>query len=251
MIDQAADVILSRWQRGGEPGSLPEALRPKNLPQAYGIQQAVSRELGAIGGWRICAAEPEVGLASAPLPLAALHPEPTRLPIAGKGPLKLRPALAFRVGLSLPEYEAPFTAEHVAAAIESTHPAILVFHSRPDENRSTDALTAIAESCGTAGVVYGQATPGLPDAGMVELRQVDWQDWKRSRVLRTAPIGNFVARLTWLANFGANWSGGLMVGQMIAFALPSDEIELRPGAWTKLVVGAFGKVELRAERAES
>ncbi len=250
MIGQAAARILERCRGSEGHAGLPQGLRPKNLPEAYGIQQMVSREQGAIGGWQICAAEPEAGLASAPLPLAAVRPQPARIRMAGNQRMRLRPALAFRVGRSLPEYEAPFGEWELAAAIESTHPAVLVFGSSVDGGAGNDPLTAIAESCGTAGLIYGQARPGLPDPRVTELAITHCFGDRRERAFRTSPVGNFLAPLTWLANFGASWSGGLMVGQMVALALIADEFPIAAGGLDKYVIGDFGKIHIRAERAE-
>lgn len=251
LIERAALALVDRHAEALSHGPLPETLRPRNLPQAYGIQQAVSRERGAIGGWQICSAGPDSKPASAPLPLAALRPEPARLRVANQR-MRLKPALAFRLGASLPEYDAPFSERAVAAAIESTHPAILLVDSRADEEGAgDDRLTAIAAGCGAAGLIYGRAMPGLPDAEMTELRAIHWSGARHDSVRGTVPIGNFLRSLTWLANFGASWSGGLMVGQMVAIPLACGAIPLKPGAWTKLVIEGFGTVTVQAERAAS
>ncbi len=250
-IGQAAALILERCRGAEGHARLPPALRPKNLPEAYGIQQMVSREQGAIGGWQICAAEPQAGLASAPLPLAAVRPEPARIRVAGNHQMLLRPALAFRVGRSLPEYEAPFGEWELAAAIESTHPAVLVFGSSVDGSAGSDPLTAIAESCGTAGLIYGRARPGLPDPRVKELAIIHCSGDRRERAFRTSSVGNFLASLTWLANFGASWAGGLMVGQMVALALTASELPIAAGGLDTFVIGDFGKIDIRAWRAAS
>lgn len=252
LIDQAARAPLDR-RRGLELHELlPETARPKSLAQAYGIQQAMSHELGAIGGWQICLAEPASELAAAPLPITALRPEPARLRVVANRRIGLKPALAFRLGRSLPEYDAPFDERAVATAIESTQPAVLFTDSRLDEEGAADdPLTAIAASCGAAGLIYGRATPGLPQVEMVEIRSIHWFGSRHESMLGTVRIGKFLLPLTWLANFGASWAGGLMVGQMVALPLAPGPIPLKPGAWTKLVIEGFGSVTARAERAAS
>ncbi|MGH7100901.1 MAG: hypothetical protein ACREFJ_00765 [Acetobacteraceae bacterium] len=47
MIGQAAEAVLAGWRHPGlASGRLPDTLRPRSLPEAYGIQQAASRALG-------------------------------------------------------------------------------------------------------------------------------------------------------------------------------------------------------------
>lgn len=249
MIEQAAAIVLERYRGPAGQAGLPEGLRPQNLAQAYGIQQAVSREQGAIGGWQICPGEAASGLASAPLPLSSLYPEPAQLPMLGNRQFALVPCVALRIGRSLPGYDAPFGEGEIAAAVESTHPAVLVVDAEVEGTIGNDQLTAIAESCAAVSLVYGKGTPGLPGSAMVEVSVAHWSGGKRKRILGTIEPGNFLTRLGNLANVGAVWGGGLLVGQMVAFALATEKIPFEAGAWMKLVIGRFGKVEIRARQA--
>ena len=56
---KAAELMLQGWRDPARllPG-LPEELRPRDLAEAYSIQQAVMAELGPIGGWKVGAAGP-------------------------------------------------------------------------------------------------------------------------------------------------------------------------------------------------
>ncbi|MGH7118037.1 MAG: hypothetical protein ACREFP_03425 [Acetobacteraceae bacterium] len=245
MIEQAARIVRDRYRGPEDHAGLPQELRPQNLAQAYGVQQAVSRELGAIGGWQICPTGSAPGLASAPLPLGTLYPEPGQLAIARNRRLELAPALAFRIGRSLAGYDAPFGEGEVAAAIESTHPAVLVLDADVAGNTEHDPLTAIAESCAAVSLVYGKGAPGLPGPEMLEVSSTRWFGGKHKRILGTVQPGNLLPPLRWLANVGAVWGGGLLVGQMVALALATEKVPVEAGAWMKLVIGRFGKVDIR------
>lgn len=249
MIEQAARIVRDRYRGPEDYAGLPPELRPQNLAEAYGVQQAVSREQGAIGGWQICTTASAPGFASAPLPLGTLHPEPGQLAIAANRRLELAPALAFRIGRSLVGYDAPFGESEVVAAIESTHPAVLLLDADVAGNSSNDPLAAIAESCAVVSLIYGKGAAGLPSPEMLEVSSTRWFGGKHKRILGTVQPGNLLQSLTWLANVGAVWGGGLMVGQMVAFALATERVPLEAGAWMKLVIGRFGKVDIRTGQA--
>ncbi|MGH7102083.1 MAG: hypothetical protein ACREFJ_06760 [Acetobacteraceae bacterium] len=255
-IERAAETILARWH-GPESGSkpLPAELRPRSLPEAYGIQQAVSRELGPVGGWRICRAEPEVRLAAAPLPIAMFQPEPALLAVADHETLRALPALALELGRSLPEYDTPFSESEVVGAIGSTRPAVLVLDPSCNEDRHDDPLAAIAEFCGRASVIYGRAAvAGLPQARNITLtigrRRSDTET-------RAVAIGDLIGPLQWLANFGTGFSGGLMVTQggltvrqMVVLPLRTDAIPIAPGVAVEIRFGDLGKVALHTAGAK-
>lgn len=245
-IAQAADTILAAW-RGPDHGPirLLEDVRPRNLAQAYGIQEAVSGELGAIGGWQICKPPAEAELACAPLPLASIRPAPARVPKSGDATVSLSTEICFRLGRSLPDYDAPYTRDQVRAAIESCHPAVAVLRPRPIDPGLSDALTAIANSCGHWRLVHGKPAPDWPRlvTGPIAINvlqtgvpafphDVDWTE---------DPIG----LLQWLANRGARWAGGLTVGQWVAIGLGGGELEIRTDRPVCIIVGSLGSIDLQ------
>ncbi|MGH7066518.1 MAG: hypothetical protein ACREFO_10770 [Acetobacteraceae bacterium] len=267
-IEQAASAILAGWRQsdlGSAP--LPAGLRPKNVGDAYGIQQAVSRELGPVGGWRICAAEPVARLAAAPLPLAMFQPEPALLAPSGTGTLRVLPALALELGRSLPAYDAPFGEGEIIGAIGSTRPVALVLdpggRQPASEAQPPDPLTAIAGSCGHSAVIYGRGVPGLPQVRSVALSVTSIGParliGRRRSTSEIGPvaIGDFIAPLQWLANFGAGFPGGLMVTQggltvrqMVVMALTANAIPIAPGASIEISFGELGKITLRIRRVK-
>ena len=109
-MGKAADLLLQVWNDPNKKlASLPDDLRPGNLAHAYGIQQAVSQGLGAIGGWTIWRSVALNSLVCAPLPLASIHPSPTCLASGHWTYRRLVPRICFRLGTCLPDYDAPAT----------------------------------------------------------------------------------------------------------------------------------------------
>ena len=156
-MGKAADLLLQVWNDPNRKlGSLPDDFRPGNLAHAYRIQQAVSRGLGAIGGWTISRSEALDSLVCAPLPLASIHLSPTCLASGHWTYRRLVPRICFRLGACLPDYDAPYSDDRIIAAIESCHVAIEVRQPRFADAHALDALTALADSNGYRCLVYSR-----------------------------------------------------------------------------------------------
>lgn len=239
---QATIRILEAWRRRRLAAfGVADMLRPRNLAQAYGIQEAVSTELGAIGGWRICQPHSETGRACAPLALSTLRPEPASVKAREGVPVHLRPGICFRLGANLPDYDAPYTRTQVLGAIESCHPAVDVLQPRTPNPK--DALWAIADACGHRQLVYGRPASACWESGDVPISI--FQSGKRTLSRTAHATEDAVDLLQWLANEGSRWGGGLMVGQMVTIDLDAGEIEIATDQPARIVLGWLGAITLR------
>jgi 2-keto-4-pentenoate hydratase len=246
----AAERILSAW-RGADrpPAALPDVLRPRNLAEAYAIQEAVSLELGAIGGWRICVATPAAPLACAPLPLARVHPGTIRLLSAAHALVRAQPVLCLRVGQALPDYDAPFTGRQVLAAIETASVGAEILAPRVARDGAADGLTAVADSCGHAGLVHGRSVSAWRNGAAIELVITRVAGRRRSIVRHDLRIADVTGPLGWLASDGSRWGGGLQVGQLVVISLPLDELRIAPGSAVRLAADGLGTAEVRVGEA--
>jgi 2-keto-4-pentenoate hydratase len=242
-IAQAAGMIRAAW-RNPLPQLRPE-LRPRNLVQAYGVQQAVSTRFGAIGGWRICRAQPVASRACAPLPLASIRPAPAHVITAGDVTARLEAELCFRVGSNLPDYDAPYTREQILAAIQTCHPGVTVLNTHFIDADPTDPLTAVADGCGHRYLVYGQAAPDRYAFNLDPVTISVLQGGRQVFSCIATPPDDVVAALQWLANEGSRWAGGLSVGQWVAVDLEVGEIRIRTDQPARVVMGGLGAVDLR------
>ena len=245
-VEQAADQILAAWRNPVDlPARLPDKLRPGNLAQAYGVQQAVSTRLGAIGGWRICRSDSEPRCACAPLPLASVRPAPAHVITAGEVSARVEAELCFHVGRNLPDYDAPYTREQILAAIESRHPGVAVLNTHFTDPDALDRLTTVADGCGHRYLVYGQAAPDWsafnPDHVAISVLQGGRRGFSRV----ATPPDDAVALLQWQANEGSRWAGGLMVGQWVAIGVEAGEIRIRTDQPARVVMGGLGAGNLR------
>lgn len=246
MAGVAAERILAAWRGATRPlPGLPEALRPGNLAHAYAIQEVVSRELGAIGGWRICCAEPVAPVGCAPVPLATIHPESIRL-TAGKADMVLaQPVLCLRVGRALPDYDAPFTPQQVIDAIGTVSLGAEILRPHLEQTGGVDQLTAIADSCGHAALVHGRSVRGWRNTTAIGLVITTIAGRKRTVIRRSAGIPSVSEMLQWLANDGARWGGGLQVGQLIVIGLQTAELRIASGMSVQLAADGLGTAEIR------
>lgn len=250
MAGSAAERILAAWRGAAHPlPALPEMLRPGNLAHAYAIQEAVCRELGAIGGWRICVAEPAAPLACAPVPVATIHPGSIRLAAGGPDLVRVQPVLCLRIGRALPDYDAPFTHQQAIDAIEAASLGAEILEPRLDRTVDTDRLTAIADSCGHAALVHSGSIRGWRNTTAIDLVITTTAGRKRTIVRRSAGIADVVEKLQWLANYGARWGGGLQVGQLIVIALQTAELRIAPGMSVQLAADGLGTAEIRVADA--
>ena len=232
---QAADLLLAaRANPAHKMENLPEALRPADRPQAYAIQHLVAATFGAIGGWKVGAANPEAAPQCAPLPTIGVVPSPAR----SSGADKLRAIeaeVSFRMATDLPPRATAYTRDEVIAAIAAAHPSIEILDSRFIDPDAVGPFTGLADSQSHGGFIYG--------AGIVDWHAIDFAnetveqyvDGKLHMTHTGNPCGDMIRLMIWMANEGAVWAGGLKAGQFVTC-----------GSWTgKSVVGEHAKVRVR------
>ena len=245
----AERILAARRSAGRSLPTLPETLHPGNLAHAYAIQEAVSRKVGAIGGWRVCVAEPAAPLLCAPVPLASIHPGSIRLAAGGRRLVRAQPVLCFRVGHGLADYDAPFTRQQAIDAIEAASLGAEILGPHLERTADADQLTAIAESCGHAALVHGRSVRDWRNTTAIGLVITTTAGRKRAVVRRSAGITSVGEKVQWLANDGARWGGGLQVGQLIVIALQTAELRIAPGMSVQLAADGLGTAEIRVADA--
>jgi len=244
---EAADLLLDARRTGAPIEDLPGALQPRDLDEAYALQDRIAEAYGEIGGWKIGAPSAEATPVFAPMPLAW---------IAGDGAVVggmrrfrgLEAEIAFLLGKDLPARATPYASEEIVSAIASCHPAIEVIESGLLDPLKAARLSMIGDLQMHGGFVYGAAV-------------ADWQkiDFKIEhvfiavdgmvRVERTGSntSGDLMRLLPWLANEGSKRTGGLKAGQWVTTGSWTGVTTADPGSAANVKFSAAGEVHLRFE----
>jgi 2-keto-4-pentenoate hydratase len=212
--DHAAAWLLDARRHGPAP-PFPEAIRPRDEHDAYAIQALVMAQLGPIGGWKVGASGPEAPPNCAPMPASGIFAAPTRLDPTLFTIREVESEIAFRLGQDLPARPAPYETAEVVAAIASCHAAIEVLQPRFAEPESVDALSHQADLIRHGAFIYGPPIAQWQSVDFAALGVT--QTMSGCPTLRRTgnPAGDMLRLLTWLANVGAVWSGGLRRGQIV------------------------------------
>lgn len=164
---EAARSELASARREARPiAAWPPARLPGDLTEAYRLQAAVTRELGAIGGWKVAAVTPAQREAlGVPTPIAGplLRPwmhdaraRPATLSAAGFIAPKLECEFAFELARDLPPRTARlYTRDEVRAAIAALRIAVEIVDSRLP--RGLGALAELTDAFNNGGFVAGPA----------------------------------------------------------------------------------------------
>lgn len=243
--DAARLLLSARRDPTQKLHSLPETMRPKTEEQAYLVQRAIMAELGGIGAWKVGSPHPAGPVTCAPLPAAGVQASPGHVSTEQCTDGGVEAEIAVRLARDLPPRDAPYGPEEVLAAIASAHPAIEVLQSRYVDPDQVDPLSVLADGLAHFGLVVGPAIAGWQSINL-EAEQValvvNGQEMKR----RTGnPGGDMLRLVTWLANHGARWAGGLRAGQYVTTGSWTGKDFVAPGAEVRIAFDHAGDAALR------
>ncbi|GAB0117695.1 2-keto-4-pentenoate hydratase [Acidisoma sp. 7E03] len=195
-------------------------LSPSEIPavssaaEAYAVQQAVTRALGPIGGWKVGAAGSEAPPSGAALPRSGILPSGTTLGADFTDRL-VESEIAFLIGRDLAPRDTPYSRTEVVAAIASCHPVIEVVQWRIPGWESASPMLKLADSIGHGALILGEA--------IADWQSIDFATLTVAQEITGAPVkhatgnpaGDMIRLIAWLADEGAVWSGGLRAGQIV------------------------------------
>jgi 2-keto-4-pentenoate hydratase len=228
---EAARSELARARRDARAiAAWPPARVPRDLGEAYRLQAAVSRELGAIGGWKVAAVTPaQRESLGVPSPIAAplLRPwmhdaraAPATLSAAGFIAPKLECEFAFELAHELPPRpDRAYSRDEVRAAVASLRIAVEIVDSRLP--RGLGALAELADAFNNGAFIAGPAIAAWHelDFARIEIVLTRSHDGTSEEVARGSgkaildgdPFGTVVL----LANSPADAQRGLIAGDIV------------------------------------
>lgn len=237
---------LQAWEKAGRSAAAPAAeMRLENIGQAYAVQHAASAAQGAIGAWKVLNGGAGAPPLCAPVPLACIRSSGARVR-AGASPVRLRVVLCCRLGASLPSYAAPYSVAEVEGAIGSLHAGAELIRGG-NGNAPRDELAWIAGGLSAGALVVGAAARA-------------WQNFDHREIAVRIRIGrhederrqgraemDIPRTLQWLAEFGAAWADGLIIGHIVEIGLGIEEVMVPAGSKVRVAIEGFGEVAFRLE----
>jgi 2-keto-4-pentenoate hydratase len=241
---EAADLLLDSRRTGITLADLPAELIPTDVAEAYFVQDAVAKNFGEVGGYKIGAPTPEDTPIFAPMPAAWMAASGSTL--ANGRYRGLEAEIAFLVGEDLPPRETPYSREEALAAMASCHPAIEVLESGFTDPTVVPKLAMFADLQVHGGFVYGPAFVGWRSLDFSAESVVLAVDGI-VRVERTGSntSGDLLRLIPWLANEGAVRTGGLRKGQWITTGSWTGSTLASSGSSVSVDFANAGRLDLR------
>jgi 2-keto-4-pentenoate hydratase len=195
---------------------LPLDCRPGDLAAGYAVQAQVAGMLGAIGGWKIGAAD----LGSTPLhaPIFAQEIHPSGVTLAAKefsGAI-IEAEIAFRLLQDLRVGDVAHDAASVARAVERV-PALEIYRSRYREPGAAEEAEQLADCLANGGLIVGVGVEAVMAGGAMPTWDIDLAVDDTLEQVRAArhPAGDPLQLVVWLANHLNRCGSLLSAGQVV------------------------------------
>lgn len=223
--EHAARTLLAARRGGYKIPGLPAECRPRDIDDAYQVQEALLTLMGeASSGWFLACTSPAMQTAHGlPGPYfgrmlaSAVFDSPATVAI-GPSPQgwSVEIELVFRLGRDLPPRTAPYNAEEVAGAVAAMIPGLELVDGRFEDMLAVDGPSLVADN-GTDGVLV----LGKP---MADWRAIHRKDIA-TRLLADGELlspgsgasvmGDPLNALVWLANELSGRGKGLRAGETV------------------------------------
>ncbi len=253
---EAARLLAAARRTVTAINSLPEAVAPRSVAEAYATQDALVDVLGsAIVGWKVGATavaiqqrlgtnEPFAG----PLLAGSVFESPGRLNAGAYLHTAIECEFAFRMGRTLPVRAEPYAEAEVADAVCEIIPAIEVVAPSFEQILGGALLDRIADLGVTAGLVHGQATSpqAFPLAKLVAhgvALRIDGAETARGT--GDLVLGDPLRSLTWLANHLRQRGRDLSAGAIVSTGSMTGITQLAIGQTAVADFGLLGTVTAR------
>jgi 2-keto-4-pentenoate hydratase len=234
---------------------LPPWFAPRDEAEGYQVQRALHDLLlpsaGALVGYKIgCTSKVMQQYLNIPHPCGGgvfargVHETGTTLRAADYVRVGVECEIAVRLAKDLPQGEAPFTGESVAAAIEAYLPAIEIVDDRYEKWETLGAPTLVADDFFAAGCVLGapKAKADVPDLLSVNGRALINGE-EAGRGTGADVLGHPHHALAWLANHLAGQGRGLHAGQIVLTGSLVKTVWLKAGDHVVMELEGLGTVE--------
>jgi 2-keto-4-pentenoate hydratase len=232
--------------------ALPDALRPRDLAEAYAIQDRFAAALGRPVGYKVAYINPAVQRAlGIPSPMfgrlieGRVFDSPGRLRGDGYFHRLVETEFAFRMARPLPPRATPYAQDEVVGAVATLVPCFEIADTRFADWKTVAPLDATADNALGSAWVGGAPCAdfrGLDLAAHEVVSSVNGREASRGTGANVG--GSPLASLTWLANELGRWGRGLATGDVVTTGCCMDVLPLRPGDVAEADFGALGRVRV-------
>lgn len=241
--EQAARLLCAARADGQPIAELPPECRPASDADAYQIQDAVARQLGAaIGGWKVGAASPAAAAFCAPIYARMIRPSPAAYAAGELRLIAIEGELAFRLGCDLPPRATPYDRAEVTVGA-SLHPAVEIVDSRYVDFRALDRTAILADNYSNGGLVWGAA---IADWAARDLSRTEMRITEDGKPFADSSMGaprDPVAALVDFVNL-MRARGGVKAGTFVTTGSWTGMVFTRHGAKIAADFGPLGRVEI-------
>ena len=203
---------------------LPLDCRPGDLAAGYAVQAEVAGLLGAIGGWKIGAADPGNTPLHAPIFAQEIHPSGVTLAAKEFTGAIIEAEIAFRLLQDLRVGDVAHDAASVARAVERV-PALEIYCSRYREPDAAGEAEKLADCLANGGLIVGVGVEvdigvgveAVIAGGATPTWDIELAIDDTLGQLRAArhPAGDPLQLVVWLANHLNRCGGLLSAGQVV------------------------------------
>jgi 2-keto-4-pentenoate hydratase len=251
---RAAEILARARAEKTAIRSLPPDVRPRNLMDAYQIQDKL---VGLIDdfpiGWKVGAtSETAQRHLRVPGPFCGRMFDKTRKRSEAKFQRAqflsfclIEPEFAFRLGSALMPRKAAYGRNEVGSAIASVHPAIEIVDSRYTDWLTVGTPSIIADNAAHGAFVYGR---GITDWQALDLRSQQVQLYRNGQVVARgfgqAALGDPLNVVVWLANHLSQREERLPAGSFVSTGIVTDVTFAETGDEFMAEFGPLGRVSV-------
>ena len=241
--------MLLAAREGAPIEELPVALRPQGMEDAYLVQDLMALG-GDICGWKVGGPASKAPL-FAPMSVAGLYENQGLFALPHQRLRGVESEIAFLMGRDLPPRSMRYTKQEVVEAIASCHPAIEILEAAFVEPDAVDPLSMIADVQSHGGFVAGPLFANWCAFDFADEEvSLEIDGVVRARAKASNPAGTDLLRLVvWLANHGAQRTGGLRKGQWITTGNWTGKLRASVGSTVTVKFAHAGVVSIRFAEA--
>jgi 2-keto-4-pentenoate hydratase len=256
---RAAQWLVRQHMRRRPSRPMPPALVPRDLGEAYAVQDAFAAlkagHCGRVVGHKIALTSPQMqAMVGLHAPIAGrLHAQqtvfgPASTRAADYGRLLVEFEIGFRMGADLPPRNRPYGRDEVSEAVEAVMPALELADDRGADyaTLASRALELTADNAWNEGAVLGAPVTEWRGLDLGTLRATAYVNGTMVGAGRGADsLGHPLAAVQWVANHLAARGQGLRHGDVVISGSLVTSKFPGTGDWLRFDAGALGVVELR------